>query len=76
MDTKERQEALGLSQARLAQRVTQPPYAQMGAQEGHASTAKLPKLAELFHCRIDEMFGGRPGERTKLDAREGGVHRG
>ena len=63
MDIKERREALGLSQEQLAERlgVTQTSEHKWERGKAMPSTAKLPKLAELFHCTIDDLFRREAG---------------
>lgn len=54
--------ALGLTQAELAKRVsvTQSQVAQWERGAAMPSAAKLPLLASVLGCTIDELFGHSP----------------
>lgn len=59
-------EAKSLSQADVAVAVGVSPQAvsKWEREESDPQWAFAPKLAELFGCSIDELFGREPPERT------------
>lgn len=59
---KELRRASGVTQADLARMmgVTQSVIAQWERGASMPSSAKLPELADVLHCTIDELFGRGP----------------
>ena len=66
MRIKELREAAGLSQADVvrAMGVNQAAVFRWEIGETMPRASKLPALADLFGCSIDELFGREPPERT------------
>ncbi|MBS5547688.1 MAG: helix-turn-helix transcriptional regulator [Oscillospiraceae bacterium] len=71
MKIRELREAAGLSKTDVAREmgVDLAAVSRWDSGESMPRAAKLPKLAELFHCSIDELF--RDPETQKPPARPG-----
>lgn len=66
MKIKEYREAAGLSQSDLS-KIMGVDTAAVNRWDSNKSlprTDKLPKLADLFGCSIDELFGRNPSKQT------------
>ena len=64
MRIKERREALGLTRTQLGDRLGVSKVAVRKWELGLAmpNADKLPALADLLHCSIDELYGRTPPE--------------
>lgn len=62
MRIKELREKNGISQVQLADRMGVDPAAVHRWETGAATprTGRLPELADVFHCTIDELYGRDP----------------
>lgn len=66
MRIKELREAAGISQAELVRAMGVDQAAVFRWENGQTMprAAKLPQLADLLGCSIDDLFGREPPERT------------